>query len=266
MATNPFTALILAADRHAHDPVAEAAGVPCKALANLQGTPMLLRVIAALENNHEIGPIILSGPTLEIVEQTQVLHDMVTSGRIGWNPPRNSPSKSVEAALESIGDQAPVLITTADHAFLENHIVADFGRLARESDYDAVVALVSFEQFKNAYPDLNKTVLKFSDGAYCGCNLFAFLTAQGRYAATFWQQVEKQRKKPVRVISVIGWLAVIRYLLGRLSLTDALRVLSERMGIRVGAIVLPYPEAAVDIDSAEDWFCIQDLLSQAGEK
>ncbi|MEE8343488.1 MAG: nucleotidyltransferase family protein [Gammaproteobacteria bacterium] len=260
-----FSALVLAADRHRNDPVAKAAGVACKAMAEIQGKPMLLRVLAALQTSHEIGRITLSGPAQETVQQTPELHGKIVAGELGWVEPQGSPSASVDTFLRTLDDNDPVLITTADHAFLKAHIVADFVRQARGSKYDAVVALVYFDQVKSAYPKLRKTVLKFKDGAYCGCNLFAFPTAQGRRAAAFWRQVENQRKSPLRMIRVIGWLAVIRYVLGRLTLTDALQALSQRMDIRVGAILLPYPEAAVDVDSAEDWFQVRELANENEE-
>ena len=43
-----FTALVLAGDRTPDDPVARAAGVPCKALALVGGRPMVSRVLDAL--------------------------------------------------------------------------------------------------------------------------------------------------------------------------------------------------------------------------
>ena len=43
-----FTAVVLAGDRTADDPVARAAGVPCKALALVGGRPMVHRVLEAL--------------------------------------------------------------------------------------------------------------------------------------------------------------------------------------------------------------------------
>lgn len=261
MAERLFSAVLLAADRHSNDPVAKAAGVACKAMAEIQGEPMLLRVLTALQASHEIGRITLSGPTQETVQHTPELHGKIADGKLGWVEPQGSPSASVDAFLNTLGDNDPVLIATADHAFLKAHMVADFVRQARLSEYDAVVALAYFDQVKSAFPKLRKTVLKFKDGAYCGCNLYAFPTVQGRCAAAFWRQVENQRKSPLRTIRVIGWLAVIRYMLGRLTLTDALQALSQRMGIRVGAILLPYPEAAVDVDSAEDWYQVQELAN-----
>ncbi len=48
VASGPFTALVLAASRGAADPVARAEGLSHKCLVDTAGTPMLLRVLAAL--------------------------------------------------------------------------------------------------------------------------------------------------------------------------------------------------------------------------
>ena len=71
-----------------------------------------------------------------------------------------------------------------------------------------------------------------------------------------------QRKNPVRVIRILGWGAVIRYLLGRLTLQNALESLSRRLHLRLGAVILPFAEAAVDIDSIADHDIVQKKLSQ----
>jgi CTP:molybdopterin cytidylyltransferase MocA len=34
------------------------------------------------------------------------------------------------------------------------------------------------------------------------------------------------------------------------------------MGIRVGVILLPFPEASVDVDTVDDWHFVQDLMTK----
>jgi hypothetical protein len=48
--------------------------------------------------------------------------------------------------------------------------------------------------------------------AFCSCNLFAFLTPRAKKAAEFWRQCERNRKKPWRMMRVVGWQVVVRYL------------------------------------------------------
>lgn len=258
-ATPSFTAVVLAADRTPPDPVAAAAGVSCKALAPVAGTPMVLRVLDALDAAREVGAVCLCGPPWSSVERNADLLRRIESGRVGWEESRATPSSSASRMLRSRADDAPVLVTTADHALLSARIVDHFCSEARASGCDLVVGLALHEGVAAAFPGTRRTVTRLRDGTYCGCNLFAFLTARARAAADFWLRVESQRKKPLRVVRALGWTAVARYLAGRLTLPEGLRRISLRLGVRVGAVVLPFPEAAVDVDTVEDWELVRSV-------
>jgi hypothetical protein len=130
------------------------------------------------------------------------------------------------------------------------------------SGCDAVVGLALHRQVLAAYPGMHRTALRFRDAAYCGCNLFALLTPAGRAVATFWQRVEQQRKRPWRLLGALGWGAVVRYLLGRLTLAEALDLLSQRLHLRLGVVLLPFPQAAVDVDSVADWRFAEQLAAR----
>jgi len=109
----PFSAIVMAADRNPEDPVARAAGVTCKALAPVSGTPMVLRVLQALEESLEVGPRLLCGPPRPLLEQAVQLKSGVDAGDYGWMASRESPSASAAAAMEQIQESQPVLLTTA---------------------------------------------------------------------------------------------------------------------------------------------------------
>ncbi len=105
--------------------------------------------------------------------------------------------------------------------------------------------------------------MSFSDGDFCGCNLFAFLTPEGRRAARFWRRIEQQRKKPMVLIGLLGWRSVIRYRLGMLSLEEALTRLGKRLGLRIRAVILPYANAAIDVDSIADLILVRGSLEKS---
>jgi GTP:adenosylcobinamide-phosphate guanylyltransferase len=248
-----FTALVLAGDRAPDDPVARAAGVPCKALALVGGQPMVTRVLDALGTARQVGPRILCGPRRDALEQDTRLRALVESGAVEWLAPAATPSLSAAAALDRVAAAAPVLLTTADHALLAPALVDYFCDAARATNADVVVGLARAEQVMAAFPGTRRTVLRLKGGGYCGCNLFAFLTPAGRGAVRYWRRVEQERKRPLRLVAgVLGWSAIIDYALGRLTLQAALGRVSRRLGLRVGAVILPFPEAAVDVDSVED--------------
>jgi GTP:adenosylcobinamide-phosphate guanylyltransferase len=259
---SPFNVIILAADRELNDPVAKASDVSCKALSPVLGRAMVLRVLDALEKAHYIGQRILVGPLMSSVDENPELAELVRSRKVLWLVPQASPSASAFTALQSLPEDVPVVVTTADHALLTAAMVDYFCDAALKSGCDVVAGVARYELVAKAFPNSKRTVTNLKDGGYCGCNLFAFMTPKARLAADFWRKVENERKKPLRVVKVMGWIAVLRYILGILTLNQALTSLSKRMNLKAGVIQMPFAEAAVDVDKVDDWRLVEAVLAK----
>lgn len=267
MSTPPapqFNAIVLAADRGRNDPVAVAAHVPAKCLTPIAGQPMLVRVVQALVQSGRIHTILLCGPQAEIVENSPELRQLLDSNAVRWITHAASPSRSAAAALATLPADRPVLLTTGDHALLSPDMLQHFLDQASTGSGDVAFGLAPHALVRQAYPRSRRTVLKFSNGHFCSCNLFAFLTPRGRKMAQFWQQVEARRKNPVRVIGLVGWRAMALYALGWLSLEGALRRLGRKTGIHITPVTMPYAEAAVDVDSVEDLELVRAITARTG--
>jgi CTP:molybdopterin cytidylyltransferase MocA len=247
-----LTAIVLAGDRTKKDSLINHSGAACKALIDIDGTPMVYRVLASLAKAKVVDNIVLAGPQAEEIEHEAGLQKMIAEKTITWRAPDSSPSTSAFHSMQSLPRDTPVLMTTADHPLLTPQIIDAFGRQSLADDVDITVGLAPYGIITDAYPGIKKTVLRFSDGEFCGCNLFAFLTPEGRRAASFWRKIEQQRKKPLVVIGLLGWWTVLRYRLGMLPLEEALAKLGKRLGLRIRAVILPYPNAAIDVDSIAD--------------
>ena len=260
-----FTAVVLAADRGSDDPVARAAGARCKSMASIDGIPMVFRVLDALAASTEINARILCGPPQSIVDLEPDLKARISSGEVKWVENQQTPSTSAYHVLQSLPEQTPVLLTTADHAMLDARMIDYFCTRARDTGCDVVAGLARHEMVTKAYPQTRRTATHLQDDSYCGCNLFAFLTPRARRAADFWRQVENQRKNPLRVIRVLGAIAVLRYLLGKLTLADALDQMSQRLGFRACAVDMPFAEAAIDVDSVADLELVEKIVSKRRE-
>lgn len=259
-----FTAIILAADREADNPVAEAAGVLCKSLAPVDKAPMIFRVLDALSSSAKIEDKLLCGPPRAIIDQEPSLSDYLSSGKANWIKNQATPSLSAHESIHSLPKDNPVLLTTSDHALLTSEVVDYFCDKAQRSGCDVVIALARHETVMAAYPQTSRTGYRFRDGTFCSCNLFAFLTPKARTVPAFWRRIEQKRKNPLLVMSALGWGTVLRYLLGSLSLAEAMEKISDRLNCRAGAVVLPYPEAAIDVDSVQDWHLAQKVASKGG--
>ena len=222
---------------------------------------MVFRVVDALAAAHQVSASILCGPPKVIVDRDDQLKALIESGKVKWFENQASPSASAYHVLENLPDETPVLLTTADHALLSERIIDYFCMEAAASGCDVVVGVARLETVTAAYPQTRRTAIRLRDGAYCGCNLFAFLTPRSRKAAQFWRRIEARRKNPMHMIRILGLTAISRYLMGRLSLDEALKRISHRLGLKAAAVVLPFPEAAVDVDSVGDWTLVEKVVS-----
>lgn len=258
-----FTAIVLAADRETNNPVARAAGVRCKSLATVNGTPMIFKVLDALTFSGKVGKKILSGPPKHILDQEPELKGYIDSSNAAWMENKATPSLSVCEATTTVPQDQAILLTTSDHALLTPQIVDYFCCEAQRLGCDMVVALARHEIVMDAYPQTSRTTYRFKDGAYCSCNLFALISPRGRTVPSFWRRIEKHRKNPLRVISFFGWATVFRYLMGKLTLDEAVEHISHRLDCKVGIVIMPIPEAAIDVDSEEDWQLVQRIAAKS---
>jgi GTP:adenosylcobinamide-phosphate guanylyltransferase len=260
----PFTALVLAGSRGPDDPVAMAAGVAHKCLAPVAGVPMAVRVVEALAASPEIERIAVALQDPALLDQLPGLRPLITAGRCSLLPTAATPSLSVQRALDELPDPLPLLVTTGDHPLLTPEIVAAFCAAARGTGADLVAGVAAASAIRTAYPDARRTYLRFRDERYSGANMFAVLQPEGQRAVAFWRRVEQERKRPWRLVRAFGWRPLVAYLLGRLTLDEALARASKVIGARLAAVVLPQPEAAIDVDKPADLELAESILARRG--
>ncbi len=249
-----MTAIILAGDRRRPDAVATAAGTPCKAMAPVGGRPMVARVTEALWASGWIDQSLLCGPPREMLQSSPALEDSLSTDCSSWLPEASSPAAGVLAGLDTLPRPQPVLITTGDHALLTAEMVSGFLGNAAQRPWDAAIAVVPRQLITACYPTAQPTGTRLQGGAVCGCNLFALLSPRSRALVERWRHLEQHRKHPLRAVAgAIGMRSLIDYGMGRLTLASALERLSNRLGLSVGAVVMPYASAGLDVDSVADW-------------
>ncbi len=253
----PYHALVLAGRRGTSDPLDQLQTGTHPALIDVVGVPMLLRVIRSLRESERIGPIAISIDAVSALTnpELEANHELVHHQSL------DSPSRSVRDALSGFGAGHPVLVTTADHALLTPEIIADFLDRADASRVDLAVGVVEQSVIQSAYPQTTRTYLRFREGSYSGANLFAFRTPRAALAAEFWVKAEQFRKRPWRLASVFGPVSLLLFALRRLSFDAALERGSAAIGCRVGAVRLPFAEAAIDVDRPSDLELVSKILA-----
>jgi CTP:molybdopterin cytidylyltransferase MocA len=247
-------ALILAGSRGPHDPVAALGGVPHKALTPIAGRPMLAFVLDAVRGVPELDHIFIC------IDAETDLRPVTSDTPFTRIPPADSPAASVAAALQAIDGDRPLLITTADHPLLTPEIIAHFLQHAPK-DADLCVGLAEAETVTKAFPEGKRTFYRLAGRGYGGCNLFLARKPGAVRVADYWRRMEGHRKNPLRLVREIGFGALIRYALGLLDLDGAFRHVSRLTGADIRPVILPFAEAATDVDKPADHALVSRILA-----
>ncbi|HKK29131.1 MAG TPA: NTP transferase domain-containing protein [Alphaproteobacteria bacterium] len=256
-----FSVLLLAGSRSGADPVAAEAGVASKIFVPVCGKPMIEHVLATVLGLREVRHVIVVTDAADLLREIDIVASANSAHRLSFVQPAETPSTSVLQALDHPQATFPLLITTADTPLLTVQMVRWFwGAVPAEADVAAAVA--RGVDIRERFPLARRTFLKFSDGDFSGCNLFALKSPEARRLVNYWRQLEAHRKRPVKMARLLGLPAVIRYLLGRLSLRTAAENLSRRAGAKAAIVPIPFAEAAVDVDKPEDLPVVEHALSE----
>jgi hypothetical protein len=261
--------VILAGERPGGSPISQAFSVPASVMVPVAGMPALQRVMFAIEASEMARAGIICGPTTSIVGQSPALAGLLQDSAYEWLEQAHGPAASGLAAVKALNDY-PALLTAGDHALLTPGIVDDFCRAAlerqKQNQADFIIGLVPYPLVKAAFPASRRTILKFSDGYYCGSNLFAITSSDGLKALKFWQRAEADRKHPWRIAKRFGIVALLRYLARSLRSRDAMMALSKAAGCRIDFIPVQHARAAVDVDSVADQALAEQILLAEGER
>ena len=255
--TQPWSVFVLAGARASGDVLAEAHQVPSKAHISVAGRSMIGRVLGAIDRSVFAGAVTVIG-----LENYEDLQSRETWPEIDVVSGQDGPAASVAATLCRKDASYPVLVTTCDHALLTAEIIDAFVDNTNTSDADLTVALARREDIETAYPDVARTYLQLGDGAYSSCNLFCLKTPQAAKVVAFWQAAERDRKKPWKIAWRFGIFTALRLLIGRPPVDEMFRILSKRLGVRVRPVILPYADAAVDVDTLADLALVERVLSE----
>jgi CTP:molybdopterin cytidylyltransferase MocA len=251
-----WDALILAAGRQPEDPFAGTFGVSHKCLMPVAGRPMLSWVIAALQDSGRFERISVS------IEHTGLLSAVPRNHAkdLAFVPSESSAAASVAQAFQRHGLVRPVLVTTGDHPLLTPEMLLYFLDQSAAARCDLAVGLATDETVLAAYPGARRTFIRFGRTRVSGCNLFAFASPASLKALPHWQFVERHRKQPWRLVSSFGVIPLLAYLIGALSLDAAFRQASRRLDVVARPILMPFAEAAVDVDRREDFELVERIL------
>lgn len=242
--------LLLAGTRKGGDKLAAFGGASHKALIEISGVPIIERVVTALRATGRVGRILVSINKPEVVQFLDV--EAIAAAE--------TLSESIIEGVQRI--EAPVLITTGDHALLQPEWVNYF--LDNLPDAQVVVGIARSDVVMAAAPDTKRTFLKLADGEFSGCNLFYLRDMECLRGVELWREFEALRKQPVKLLRKLGARAALAYVTGRLTTARVAKEVERLSGLSAGFVDMPFGRAAIDVDKPDDLVLVRRLVAEDG--
>ncbi len=231
-------AVILAGGSPA-EPLAAAAGVASKTLVPINGRPMVDFTLQALRDSGGIERLIYVGPAAELQPQPDVM--LKDQGSLLGN---------LEAGMNAAGS-GRILVASGDNPFITSEAVVWL--LQNAPDAALVYPIVPKEAVEARWPGMRRTYARLRDGTFTGGNLIIIDRDLFARALPMARKIIDLRKKPLALARLIGVGVLIKLLLGRLTIAEMEKRAERLFGVPMRALITPYPEVGVDVDSEEDF-------------
>jgi molybdopterin-guanine dinucleotide biosynthesis protein A len=253
-------ALVLAGGKvRRGDPLFALAPDGFKALLPIGGKPMVQWVVDALAASPRVGRIVLVGlPDDAPVRQSAI------AARL---PDRGSLFLNIQSGAEWILRNRPaaplVVAASGDLPAITPEMVTWVVDAACRSDYDLYYVVISKETMESSFPGSRRSFVHLRDCTLCGGDLH-ILRLSLLPKAGLWERMHAARKSVLRMAAWIGAGTLLRLAFRLLSLEGAQHRVSRRIGMRGCAIVSPFAELGMDIDTSRQYTMVRNTLERRG--
>ncbi len=222
---------------------ASAAGTRVKALASLHGATMLERVLDALRGTGATRIAVVGG------EEVRGACGAAVDRFIDESP---SGSENILRALRAWPeDGEPLLYATSDLPYVTAEAIRDF--VQRTPTGALAVPLVEFADYAVRFPQAPSCGITLAGERVVNGGVFLLPPDSAPRLAGAATAFFEARKRPWRMASLIGPLALIRFVAGRLSVTDLEGTAHRVLQMPARAVRGCAAELAFDIDTAAEY-------------
>ncbi|NLJ80738.1 MAG: NTP transferase domain-containing protein [Firmicutes bacterium] len=221
----------------------EASPEKWEAIIPIHGKPMINYVIEALQNSKGVETIVVVGPEA-IKKHLPAGARLVQSGE--------SLTENVFLGLEVLEQKNKVLLVSSDIPFIHSEAIDDFLERCSELRRDVYYPLISKEANEQVYPETIRTYFRLKEGTFTGGNLLLASAEAIKNSREIMSLVISQRKKPWKIIRMLGFVFAFKLVTNRLTLLEIEKRAAEILGYSGALMIVPYPEIGTDIDKPSD--------------
>ncbi|NPA06078.1 MAG: NTP transferase domain-containing protein [Chloroflexi bacterium] len=234
-----------------------------KALLDIAGQPMLQWVLDAINQAHHIDEILIFGTDAQA-------YPWRLQKPVRWRPDKGSMVKNILSGLEEISYDTPqdawVMLISGDVPTVTGHILDWVATNAQHfPTVDVIYHVVTRDIMEKRFPGVRRTYLRLRDVEVCGADVNLVRVRVGQRGDDLWERLYAARKSPLKQAALIGWGTLLKILLRRLTLAEAVAEVSQRLNLPGIAVLAPYAEIAMDVDKPEHVDIVRRELAQHRE-
>ncbi|MDN5331028.1 MAG: hypothetical protein PWP45_253 [Tepidanaerobacteraceae bacterium] len=226
-----------------------------KALIKINGREMISYILDALKKLDYIEKIVVVGPKeklgpllknykVDVVDEGAELIDNVMKG------------------LECFSDEDEVLILNSDIPMITPEALDDFVKRAEKLDADFAYPIIPKEDTEKKYPGAKRTYVRVKEGTFTGGNVAIVKAGSAKRCLERARNFFLYRKSPWKLAGILGIPIVLKFLLGRLTITEIEKRVFELFGIKARAVISRFPEIGSDVDKESDLELARKVLAR----
>ncbi|HEU0295935.1 MAG TPA: NTP transferase domain-containing protein [Anaerolineales bacterium] len=233
-----------------------------KALVDVAGKPMIQWVLDAVGGARHVDNVILVGLSAKnSLTCLKPLHYLSNQGRMLSNI-----VAGVNKSLELNKKTKYVLVVSSDIPTLKAEMVDWLVETCMETQDDLYYGVCPKEVMEIRFPNSKRTYTHLKDMDVCGADINISHVRNATEHLEMWEQLIGSRKSPLKQASIIGWGTLFALFMRRLTLEDAVRRVSERIGIKGRAIIWSHAEPCMDVDKPHQLELLREDLAKAQSK
>jgi len=239
------------------DPLHAQAPDGFKALLPIGGKPMAQWVVDALAGSPSVGKIVLVG----LPDDAPVRHPAIAA-RL---PEHGSLFRNIHAGGEWILRNNPAsqlaIAASGDLPAITPEMVNWVVDATRHTASDLYYVVIPKDTMDALFPNSYRSFVRLRDCTLCGGDLHV-LRLSLLPNASFWEGMHAARKNVMRMAALLGIDTLFLLACRMLTLAEAQRRVSERIGIRGRAIVSPFAELGMDIDTPHQYDMVRNAIER----
>ncbi len=238
------------------DPLYIASNGQNKALIDIAGKPMAQWVVDALVGANSVDRIIIVGLPAEV--------NLRSSKPIDYLPESEGMLANLTAGVEHLRSIKPsiqqVLLLSCDIPTITSEMV-DWRIQGADPDSDLEYSVIEKQTMDARFPAASRSYVRLQDVEVCGGDMNV-IHVRLVEDTTFWERMVAARKSPFRQAALLGFDLLFLMLTRRITIDDAVKRVSNRLGLKGRAVISPYAEIGMDVDKPHQLEIVISDLSQ----